>query len=378
MMLLPPPALLGLLAAGSADPPPPTPVNLTTYPLKPVDPTATCIGGAEPGVQVWVNPRPSTSWVITLGSVSPGLGSWICIAEGNCAQFANPAAPAPPPPPPGAWVPAGGTKSAPGLAEGMQSQNCTINPVWCEANQVVVAACDFSLYLGTGTAQATFIDGKNATFRGVNRTTTSHFSGRKILAASLKRLAPLGLAKATDVVLAGVSFGGTAAILNADFIGEQLKALAPSLKRYRVVPVDGNHPQYGTGLAMSRNVHQNPASPGEDTWLTAAFNFIATFSNMKASLPPGCVAAHPAEPGLCLYTDRALPFVKTPTFVVQQMPGVWDYQCQFFGQPGGAWFMQTACTTRYDLNLVTVVQVRRRSLAHGQSRWAAPLRAAAC
>ena len=46
---------------------------------------------------------------------------------------------------------------------------------------------------------------------------------------------------------------------------------------------------------------------------------------------------------------------------------MWDYQCQFFGQPGGAWFMQTACTTRYDLNLVTVVQVSRRPLTNGHS-----------
>ena len=168
--------------------------------------------------------------------------------------------------------------------------------------------------------------------------------------------APLGLSKATDVVLCGVAFGGTAAILNADFIGTKLKTLAPSLTRYKVVPVDGNHPQYGTGLAMSRNVHRNPASPSEDSWLTVAFKFVVGFSNAKANLPAGCLAANPTAPELCLYTDRALAFVKTPTFVVQQMPGVWDYQCQFFGQPGGAWFMQTACTTRYDLNLVTVVQ----------------------
>jgi hypothetical protein len=81
--------------------------------------------------------------------------------------------------------------------------------------------------------------------------------------------------------------------------------------------------RYGTGLAMSRNVHRNPASPSEDSWLTGAFQFVTTFSNAKASLPAGCVKANVAKPGLCLYTDRALPFVETPTFLVQQMPGVW-------------------------------------------------------
>jgi hypothetical protein len=34
-------------------------------------------------------------------------------------------------------------------------------------------------------------------------------------------------------------WGGTAAILNADFIGAELKRLAPKLTKYRVLPVDG-------------------------------------------------------------------------------------------------------------------------------------------
>jgi hypothetical protein len=302
-----------------------TPVNLTNYPLLSVDKDAKCIGGTDPGVQVWVNPKPTTQWVITLGSVSPGLGSWMCTSEATCAQFAKPpTTPAPPPTPVGPWVPAGGTASAPGLAEGMQSQNCTVNPLFCTANQVVIAACDFSLFLGSGTVDAVYVE-KNASDPsdpGHNVTVKVQFNGRKILAASLKRLAPLGLSKATDVILCGVTFGGTALILNADYIGTQLKALAPKLTRYKAVAVDGNHPQYGTGLAMSRNVHQDPAKPSEDSWLTSAFKFVSEFSNVKTNLPVGCVAAHPGHPELCLYTDKSLAYVKTPIFVVQQMPCV--------------------------------------------------------
>ena len=71
----------------------------------------------------------------------------MCIAEGNCAQFAkSPSSDAPAKSPPGPWVPPGGSASAPGvLSQGMQSQNCTTNPLWCTANQVVIAACDWSL-----------------------------------------------------------------------------------------------------------------------------------------------------------------------------------------------------------------------------------------
>ena len=183
--------VLGAAVAAAAGPTP-IPVNVTTYPLLTVDPTATCLNGAtDPGVQVWVNPTPSTQWVITLGSVSPGLGSWMCIAEGNCAQFAKPPTPTPPPePPPGPWVPPGGSASAPGLAAGMQSQNCTVNPVFCTANQVVIAACDFSLYLGSGKVDAVYLykNASNASDTGHNVTSQAHFNGRKILAASLKRL----------------------------------------------------------------------------------------------------------------------------------------------------------------------------------------------
>ena len=147
----------------------------------------------------------------------------------------------------------------------MQSQNCTVNPLFCTANQAIIAACDFSLFLGSGTVDAVYVE-KNASDPsdpGHNVTVQAQFNGRKILAASLKRLAPLGLSNATDIILCGVTFGGTALILNADYIGTRLKALAPKLVRYKAVAVDANHPQYGTGLAMSRNVHR-PAQASED------------------------------------------------------------------------------------------------------------------
>ena len=52
------------------------------------------------------------------------------------------------------------------------------------------------------------------------------FRGRRILAAAIKRLAALGMSGAEEVLLTGVGFGGTSAILNADFFAEQLKLVA--------------------------------------------------------------------------------------------------------------------------------------------------------
>ena len=64
-------------------------------------------------------------------------------------------------------------------------------------------------------------------------------NGQKILAAAITKLASLGLDKAEEVVLHGISHGGTAVILNADKVGALLAKAAPGMKTYKAVPVDG-------------------------------------------------------------------------------------------------------------------------------------------
>ena len=97
------------------------------------------------------------------------------------------------------------------------------NPDWCDSNMAQIEMCSMDLLLGDAT-------------RSVNGT-TMHFRGRAVLAASLKLLGTLGLADATAVVVTGETHAGTAAVLNADFIGEQLREIAPNLKTYKVLPV---------------------------------------------------------------------------------------------------------------------------------------------
>ena len=72
--------------------------------------------------------------------------------------------------------------------------------------------------------------------------TTLHFQGAAVLRASLKRLAAIGLQKATQVLLTGYGgHGGTVAFLLADQIGAALQKLAPGLKTFKSMPVDGLH-----------------------------------------------------------------------------------------------------------------------------------------
>ena len=61
--------------------PSPPPGNFTTYTLT----GAKCINGAPATVEAWVNPTPSTTWLIQIGSASPSVG--FCISAGACAQF---------------------------------------------------------------------------------------------------------------------------------------------------------------------------------------------------------------------------------------------------------------------------------------------------
>ena len=200
--------------------------------------------------------------MITLGNVSPTLS--ICVTPGNCAFFAQPPAGTAPAPAP---IP---------LAQGPQSQNCSINPTWCHANQASIEMCGFDLGLGntttvfSGTSQPA---GKNLSG------TTLTFAGRKNLAAAITKMGALGLSKATSVLLTGVAFDGTAVILNADFIGQQLKEIAPKLTKYKALPVDAIHPRFGSLLQFLL-----PSVPEfkQSNWLLPVY---ATVGNLSGALP---------------------------------------------------------------------------------------------
>ena len=144
----------------------PQPTMATAHTLT----NATCLNGAPATVAAWLHPTPTTDWVIQIGSASPSL-TW-CISEEACRQFATP--PGQPPAPPAPVALADG---------GPQSQNCTINPTWCGSNQAVLTQCSMDMLLGDRTLDS--------------NGTTLHFDGRRILAASLQKLATLGLRDAT-------------------------------------------------------------------------------------------------------------------------------------------------------------------------------------
>eukprot|EP01052_Picozoa_sp_SAG31_P004248 SAG31_NODE_174_length_21353_cov_23.387974_18_plen_72_part_00 len=49
-------------------------------------------------------------------------------------------------------------------------------------------------------------------------------------------------------------------------------------------------------------------------------------------MAPGCRAKlGPAEEWRCLYVNETMPYVKTPTFLVQQLASFWDCGCNLDG-----------------------------------------------
>ena len=80
-----------------------------------------------------------------------------------------------------------------------------------------------------------------------------------------------------------------------------------------------------------------------DTWYSGALTSLAKIAGVGAALPTECTTKNAADPGQCIYANESLPFVKTPIFAVQQMPGTWDYQCMYEGIPNGN-ILQVQCS----------------------------------
>jgi len=211
--------------------------NWTTYSLAQVDAQAVCINGIPATLNAYVNPRPSTTWVINIGGVSPQSPGW-CVNLQSCLVFGqlNGTQPKPAPTPPPAPI---------GFGETLLGSNCSQNPDFCAANKVDLSMCDFSL--GLGDAEHS---GVTTFFGGTNTTSKVWFKGQHILSASLTKLASLGLGKAKRVLLTGIAHGGTAVYLNADRLAALIKKLAPGAV-VKALPVDAMHPNlYNSTLCM--------------------------------------------------------------------------------------------------------------------------------
>jgi hypothetical protein len=250
----------------------------------------------------------SETWVIQLGSSSPGLN--FCIDEAHCAIFGVP-------------MPFKKGTNMSLLPGGPFSTNCTDNPDFCDANMAVLAPeCSMDLFMGNVVHSVN----ESHSVTPFGNVSVLHFDGLAVLQNSIAKLLSLGLSKAKRVLLTGIAHGGTAVYLHSDRIHAQIKAANPSVQ-FGALPVDGLHPKHWTVLYM---MYKNYA----DSWFTAALQALGdmAFDKTASGVLPGCAKVHPGQEWKCLWVNESLPFVQAPLFAVNQMASVWDSQCILEGQ----------------------------------------------
>jgi O-palmitoleoyl-L-serine hydrolase len=322
--------LLAAIATASAEPFSLTLLDSNTYPM------ATCLDGSQGGF--YLSPGSgsgSQTWLIhTQG------GGW-CSSLADCATRASGVNPFGPSLPSlggsGQWpTVADCTGPSPanapvcvtdGGANGLLSENSTVNPLFHNANRVFVNYCDGGSFAGS-------VDEAVA----VNASTKVYFRGRYILDAVLDELAPLlAASNATEVILKGCSAGGLAQYMHADDIVERLQPAVPNA-RFVSAP--------GAGFFMDL-----PTLNGGTYVFREMMQWVYTAQNASLNLDADCVAYYAAlsnatgqdEGWHCFMAPYLLPFVTTPLFVsnfladITQQMGILDLGCSPTvpaGQPG--------------------------------------------
>ncbi|KAJ9466998.1 Pectin acetylesterase 9 [Diplonema papillatum] len=196
---------------------------------------------------------------------------------------------------------------APATSEnGIMSQNCTINPAFCEYNIVYMQYCDGNSFVS------------NLDQPLVYNTTQLHFRGKRLIDAMLASLAAkYDLAGAEKVLLTGVSAGGLATYLNADYVRAWFRANAAALSVFKAAPLSGFFLDHKNATAADvyepqiKNIHR--------------------ISNASAggSMDADCVAHYAAanETWKCNFAQYVYDFVDTPIFIVNSGFDAWQSEC---------------------------------------------------
>jgi hypothetical protein len=177
-----------------------------------------------------------------------------------------------------------------GSMGGMLSQDCTVNPTFCNWNKVWMAYCDGNSFAGMADAPVMY-----------NGTIPLNFRGRYNLDATFAAIAagvmnpPTPWSAAYDIVLTGCSAGGLATYLHADYVANTY--VAPS----RPPPPGSNMTRNGRYfvLPISGFFLDAPNVNGEYVY-TEQIKVIHYLSNATHGVNDACVAAQaPGKEYLC-------------------------------------------------------------------------------
>ena len=234
-----------------------------------------------------------------------------------------------------------------GGSNGLFSNDCTVNPQFCNATMLHLNYCDGASFAGHRDA-AIDVGGKQIFFRG-----------RDILDATLAAmLESEGLAAASALVVKGCSAGGLATIINVDRVAEVVRAAVPGIA---VVGL----PDAGYFLD-----HNNTL--GEPTW-TPLYQWVSQAQNVTPAVDAGCVQHYSplGEEWKCFMAQYTAPFVSTPTFFAQdlddswQMSNIYQLPCNPYAGKGNCNATELALVDSYYSDTLSALAPVFASAVHG-------------
>ena len=249
------------------------------------DPQAVCLDGTQGGY--YLREGSPDIWLIEMEG-----GGW-CTNLQDCASRAKTDI--------GSnkkWPPSG----CPGMdggSNGMLSNDCAVNPHFCNATAVHANYCDGASF-SSASPDTPVVNG-----------VTLHFAGAHIFNATIARLLALGMGAAQESILKGCSAGGLAVYLHCDLFADMMRE-AGSAARVTCMP-DAGYFRYGVNTTAGQ-----PLYTPQEEWVYYAQGVV--------QMDKGCVAAHAAtnDTWQCFFAENNLPYITTPLFVTQDLVDSWQ------------------------------------------------------
>ncbi|XP_049782717.1 palmitoleoyl-protein carboxylesterase NOTUM [Schistocerca cancellata] len=174
---------------------------------------------------------------------------------------------------------------------GILSSNQEENPFWHNTNHVLVPYCSSDSWSGS----------RNKPLKDLQFT----FMGAIIVSQVIEDLLPLGLSKATSLMLAGSSAGGTGVIVNLDVVKDYLHNKV-GLQQIEVRGVSDS------GWFLDRDPYIGNAQSQ-----TSSVTVRKGLALWQGQLPARCVQKYSSDPWNCYFGYRSYPMLSAPLFVFQ-------------------------------------------------------------
>ncbi|KAJ9467666.1 Pectin acetylesterase 3 [Diplonema papillatum] len=194
---------------------------------------------------------------------------------------------------------------------GLMSQDCTVNPTFCNFSIALMMYCDGNSFSGNRDAPVVFTtdDGERHNL---------YFRGKRIIDAALSVLkARYNIGSAEKVLVTGCSAGGLATYLHTEYVHTWMRFNAPGLRVVKAAPMSGFFLDHLT-------VYGEPVYETEMKYIHALSN-----ASLGGGLNADCVQHYLAtgDDWKCNFAQYTYDFIRTPLFVLNSGLDSWQTKC---------------------------------------------------